>query len=385
MTNERTVADLAVWLTFALSMGGCSCSRTADYDAGVDAGHDAGVDAGRDGGHDAGRDAGRRDAGPPGDAGWTRVTDHLPDDCLIEIAADPVAAVGMHSFRDCPDTAPGCRELIKDWPAIEGSAPAYRFQLRMNSGYHDGVHGYFSFTRPFDFERDVVVLLRDDGLPVMAYRAPHDYAHLCYAFGHAVNDGHMLVDVALPVAGDVAPSWIAHAPLTDRVTSLSYLTTVTYPFTYLQDTGVSSAQGALKVALADHIERIGWDGTVTRVAVGTGAYDWGLQAVVGSTIFYDGLGARSAIYAARGTATGEVLIDPVDAEAAAFDADGRDMVWLQFYGRQDIITFDRAELWASPYTNVRSEVVPRQIGVMPFGNYKPVRLGWGAAVVVENY
>jgi hypothetical protein len=348
-----------------IGCGACSTSVTLPRDAGVDAGRDAGGDAGRDAGRDgASGDAGRD--GANGDAGrdplWTTVPGNA-DGCVIEYARDSTA-VYTPQWTACPaGAAPGCERL--DAPGIPVREGFVEGELRVFVGFSDTI--------------TQTTILASHDAAVQAIRSP--VAIACTTGFANVGGGRAVFstwadtdaqhyDERQYVIAEDATDWPLPFARVNRlkasVADLFLISATTY--------------AARTEPNAQYMEL--YEGTRSNVLRGAtlgGSPE--VVALVGRDLFWEAWGAGYVARIFHGTVDGASLFyeTPDGSDLKGFGTDGVDMAWTQGYGpHPDGVTFDRYELWTSPYTTDPALLALRLVSAVAFEGIGAVGDGWYA-------
>ncbi len=348
----------------------CACSHQAPPDAGGDASLEAGVDAGLDAGHDAGWDAGHdaavrdaavRDAGPEG--GWSRIPD-LPDGCVVEYTRDPTM---LEPFRrePCPGR-PGCERLIPTWEVggfnpVPGAVAPPSFVFTRGRGLLE------------------VWAAQEDGSARVGARAE---ILPCFPRWLALSDERFGLVVQMGDEIEVTLDWIVSGALAGGpVTNHGRVLDLTRVGRILAD----GSRMVVEAAGRRRLIEIPWTGDPRILAEAGSRERLELGALAGDTVFYEvSSDDQYHLGAATDTETGAVLVDPLDADATTPLTDGRDLAWIQAYGRVTSVEYTRLELWASPYATRAADVIPRRIAALASNDPHPsATIGGGHVALVE--
>src|SRR5690606_22531358 len=305
-------------------------TRDAGRDAAVDAraGGDAGVDGGVDGGGDAG-------AVEPE---WIQL-EGLPAGCELSMAADPEAVAGPLRFEPCPDM-PGCRQLVSEWRTREPP------RLSITQGAHDGEHGYFMFTRTASPYWRWYVIARDDGRIISVIRdmirSPRP--PISCLFDITLSPPNAAVSAwALEEGGfgDLMIGWMR----LDEPRSLRVLMELPRTSSSLMHpvVGEGFVAGRLKAGFL----RLGFNGSGRWLAWPESGRPR-VEAAAGDAVFY-GTDPRTGLWVGTGDDAGRLIWAPEEIEVGGIRADGEHLVWSQMSEPLDFRTYDRVELWASPF------------------------------------
>lgn len=377
-SSEAALLSAALLAISACTCGGPQGLSDAGPDAGRDAGRrDAGRDAGRrDAGPDAGRDGGAVDSGPP--SGWVHIPG-TPEECPIEIAEDPARSRPPLRFEPCPEAPDRCRKVVIDWDP--GPAPNYIGMSHV--GRHDGRYGYFGFLYRDDDDVAHAFVARDDGQIVLALRSPRARETSCYIGTVDAIETHYALVLSRPdpAADGHVIDYVGGGRLDDVADSFRVLHTLSTARMGIDAQYVRVSNAGIAVdTYPNQIHWVPWEGAVSVVATDvTDGWQPTVQEVIGDVTFYDVLSVRNLVRVSEGGAPGIDLIDPSEGEAFAFHTDGRDMTWLQGYGRRDVNLFDRVELWSAPFAS-RPPVTGRRIATLSStGTSTQERVGFGYA------
>lgn len=373
---------LMIAVAVAVAVAGCSGPSTS-VDAGVDARVDSGTDAGRDAGRDGGHDGGR-DAGPRIDAGW-RALDDLPDGCVVEVALDPEAVIPPLEIVPC-EGRDGCTRMILP--------PESYLVGGVQTHHRDENFRYFLMGTMNGVYGRLISVVRDDGRVLGILNSDLSPTSGCSIGSGAIGGYRLLLSIRERVGAGIGRAFVLTADLSDIEGSITHLRTLTTaemgPTNSPQYVEISDDVVAINTAPSHRLLRVENDGSMREVASerlspdGAAAF---LGPVLGDAILVERLGGRHRIEISRpDIELTELLVDPSDGEASTPLFDGAELVWLQLYGRQNVVRFDRVDLWASPAARRADELRPRLVAsALPIrGPSREVWAGGGHVLVMVD-
>lgn len=368
-------AAVVAAMTAAALLVGCSCGSNGGEDGGV---LDAGVDAGFDAGLllDAGRDAAGDDAGV---RQWRRV-EGLPDDCVVELAVDPNAALGRLQFRGCPGDPPGCRQVVVPWrPHPELSHFSVHGGPYTGPGRTVFTYGRASVTSVEEsIERFYYVAATLEGDHLVAARSPAvDFSRDAWcSIAGLLADRDEATFVVLRNPGGMSDRqyFLGRVPYASPASVTPLWRGPDLPTTTIFGGSRHIGGGIVAHAYGPPVQvyRIDREGDVDIVAPARGGEPYSeLDDVVEGAILVprldDGGAGGTGVWWITIVRETDTSVQPFigglgDGSHAGAVSDGVDLVWSRGFGPTlDPFNWSRYELWTSPWSPDPARLAPRKL------------------------
>ncbi len=376
-----TATAVPVVLAILHGCAGCT-SGAVPADAGpIDLG---GVDAGTDAAPlDADRVDASADAG--GDPNWATLPG-VSADCRVYIARDPMSLLGPIHFEPCPDRA-ACRRIAIDWPPV--GAFSFLLTVGQSRPVHDGTHGYFAIVRGWPVDDDLQMIVRDDGVVLVAVRTPQATAVPdggCSAAGLTYGDGRFAFSVRTHLPPYGGPVTLFGGDVAD-LRSLRGIATLSPTDLHGNDPdymSVNASEILMEWLPGNLLIRMGWDGAWTVVSPPGIRGD--LDDLVGTVGYFSTLEIPSRIMQASGTSVAIPFVtqSPDGGIPSSMGTDGHDLVWMQGINQRDAIRFDSVDVVTAAYTEIPAALAPRHVASHPSVFASRPAVGFGHALVGDE-